>query len=327
MATNWNAKAPWYLIGAYISNRRRHAMKPSHSLSLFQFSFHAMGSPCEIQLYARDKSFAWQIAQQAIADAERLEQRYSRYRPNSVLSAINRVAATGGSIQVDDETVSLLHYADACYQQSDGLFDITSGLLRQAWNFKSDQLPKQHQIEGLLHRIGWHKVRWAAPTITFEPGMELDLGGIVKEYAADRLATLCWNAGAQHGFVNLGGDIRVIGAHPDGSAWRIGIKHPRKEGAEAIHTIELHSGGIASSGDYERCLTVDGVRYGHILNPKTGWPVQHMAAVTVVADLCVLAGSAATIGMLKQQAGPAWLKKLGLSHFWVDTQGTQGGSI
>ena len=302
-------------------------MKPSKPLALFQFPFQAMGSPCELQLYAHDKSLAWQIAQQAITDAERLEQRYSRYRTDSVLSAINKVAAQGGSIQVDDETASLLNYAEACYQQSDGLFDITSGLLRQVWNFKSSQLPEPKQIEQLLHRIGWHKLQWEAPTLTFEAGMELDLGGIVKEYAADRLATLCWNAGAHHGFVNLGGDIRVIGAHPDGSPWRIGIKHPRKEASEAVRTIELHSGGIASSGDYERCLTIEGVRYGHILNPKTGWPVQHMAAVTVVADLCVLAGSAATIGMLKQQAGSAWLETLGLEHFWVNTQGTQGGSL
>ena len=157
----------------------------------FKFAFHAMGSPCEIQLYARDHTSAQGIAQQAIADANRLEQRYSRYRPDSILSAINQVAAQGGSIQVDDETASLLNYAHACYQQSEGLFDITSGLLRQAWNFKANALPEQEHIEQLLQRIGWHKVRWDAPTISFQLGMELDLGGIVKEYAADRLATLC----------------------------------------------------------------------------------------------------------------------------------------
>jgi FAD:protein FMN transferase len=297
------------------------------SLKPFKFAFHAMGSPCEIQLYARDHASAQGIAQQAIADANRLEQRYSRYRPDSILSAINQVAAWGGSIQVDEETTSLLNYAHACYQQSDGLFDITSGLLRQAWNFKANRLPEQGHIEQLLQRIGWHKVRWNAPTISFQPGMELDLGGIVKEYAADRLATLCWNAGAHHGFINLGGDIRVIGAHPDGSPWRIGVKHPRQQNPEAMHTIELLSGGIASSGDYERCLTLNGIRYGHILNPKTGWPVQHMAAVTVVADLCVLAGSAATIGMLKQDTGPAWLAALGLRHLWVDIHGTEGGTL
>jgi thiamine biosynthesis lipoprotein len=296
-------------------------------LKLFQFPFHAMGSPCEIQLYARDHASAQDIAQAAIADANRLEQRYSRYRPNSILSAINKVAAWGGKIQVDAETASLLDYAHTCYQQSDGLFDITSGLLRQAWNFKSTKLPDANHIEPLLQRIGWHKLHWNAPTISFQPGMELDLGGIVKEYAADRLATLCWNAGARHGFINLGGDIRVIGAHPDGSPWRIGVKHPRQQDQAAIHTLELLSGGIASSGDYERCLTLNGIRYGHILNPKTGWPVQHMAAVTVVADLCVLAGSAATIGMLKQAAGPAWLATLGLRHLWVDIHGEKGGSL
>ncbi len=302
-------------------------MNRSHPLSLFQFAFQAMGSPCEIQLYAHSRSAATHIAQIAIADAERLEQRYSRYRPNSLLSAINQVAALGGRIQVDDETASLLNYADACYRQSDGLFDITSGLLRQAWNFKSNQPPEPQQIEALLDRIGWEKVHWDAPSISFRPGMELDLGGIVKEYAADRLATLCWNQGTQHGFVNLGGDIRVIGPHPDGSAWHIGIKHPRTQGTQLLRSVELHSGGIASSGDYERCITHNGLRYGHLLNPQTGWPVQYMAAVTVVADLCVLAGSAATIGMLKQEAGPAWLETLGLGHFWVDTQGELGGSL
>lgn len=285
-----------------------------------------MGSPCEIQLYAREKSQAWGVAQQAIADAQRLEHRYSRYRSDSLLSSINRVAAEGGSVRVDDETASLLHYANTCYQQSDGLFDVTSGLLRQAWDFKSGQLPQQSQIDQLLNRIGWHRVSWQSPTITFEPGMELDLGGIVKEYAADRLATLCWNAGAQHGLVNLGGDIRIIGPHPDGGPWRVGVKHPRTQTSETIHTIELYSGGIASSGDYERCITLDGIHYGHILNPKTGWPVHCMAAVTVVADLCVLAGSAATIGMLKQHQGPDWLEVLGLRHFWVDVHGKLGGS-
>lgn len=301
-------------------------MKQAGKLSLFQFPFLAMGSPCEMQLYAREKSKATHIAEQAIADVERMEQRYSRYRADSLLSAINQVAATGGTIRVDDETVSLLHYADACFQQSDGLFDITSGILRQAWDFNSNRLPDEKHIAQLLDRIGWHKVRRSGSAITFKPGMELDLGGIVKEYAADRLATLCWNAGVHHGFVNLGGDIRIIGPHPDGSAWRIGIRHPREPGAASPCVIELHSGGVASSGDYERCITLDGVRYGHILNPKTGWPVEHMAAVTVIADFCVVAGSASTIGMLKQQQGPAWLDTLGLRYFWMDTEGNTGGS-
>lgn len=302
-------------------------MKDPGALRLFRFPFKAMGSPCEIQVYARDGTAARRIVNLAITDAERLEARYSRYRTDSLLSAINRVAAAGGTIDVDEETASLLNYADTCHRESDGLFDITSGLLRQAWDFKSGKLPEDSRVRRLLDRVGWHKVRWSPPTLRFEPGMELDLGGVVKEYAADHLATLCRNAGARHGLVNLGGDIRVIGPHPDGGPWRIGIQHPRKAGAEALETIALHQGGVASSGDYERCITVDGIRYGHILNPKTGWPVQHMAAVTVVGDFCVVAGSASTIAMLKQKDGPAWLEGLGLRHLWVDVDGNIGGPL
>lgn len=295
-------------------------------LKPFHFSFKAMGSPCEIQLYARDRLSAESIAQFAMDDAFRLEARYSRYRDHSLLAGMNRVAASGGVFTVDEETAGLLNYADVCYQQSDGLFDITSGLLRHAWDFKSGRLPDERQIQPLLDRIGWHKVRWEAPVISFPSGMELDFGGIVKEYAADRLATLCWNAGARHGLVNLGGDIRIIGPRPDGNAWQIGIQHPRKPGTQAIETIALQKGGVASSGDYERCMTIDGVRYGHILNPKTGWPVQHLAAVTVVGDLCVLAGSVSTIAMLKQQDGPSWLESLGLAYYWVDLEGNTGSN-
>jgi thiamine biosynthesis lipoprotein len=295
-------------------------------MQLFKFPFKAMGSPCEIQLFAKSEADAKVVADMAIADVATLEYRYSRYRSDSLLSEINRVALAGGTITVDEETTSLLNYALACYQQSDGLFDITSGVLRKAWKFDKGQLPDQVLIESLLEHVGWHKVRWNPPHLEFPPGMELDFGGIVKEYAVDRVATLCRNAGAHHGIVNLGGDIRIIGPQPDGSPWHIGIQHPRKKNT-AVGTLALQGGGVASSGDYERCITVDGIRYGHVLNPRTGWPVRHMAAVTVIGDFCVVAGSASTIAMLKEKDGPVWLESMGLPHYWVDVQGNTGGSL
>jgi thiamine biosynthesis lipoprotein len=158
-------------------------------------------------------------------------------------------------------------------------------------------------------------------------GMELDFGGIVKEYAADRLATLCADAGCTQGFVNLGGDIRVMGPKPDGSPWQIAIQDPRARDERALLTLPVLRGGIATSGDYARCIEIDGVRYGHVLDPRTGWPVQHLASVTVLADFCVLAGSAATIALLRAAAGPAWLAQLGLPHLWVDTRGHSGGTL
>jgi len=296
------------------------------SLSLYRFPFQAMGSPCEVQLYACDAEEARRFADVAVADVTRLEQRYSRFRDDSLLSTINRVAAAGGTIALDAETASLIDYADTCYRQSDGLFDITSGILRRAWRFREKVLPTSDEIAALLDHIGWDKVRWEPPTLAFQPGMELDLGGVVKEYAADRVAASCFNAGARHGIVNLGGDVRIIGARPDGAPWRIGIQHPRERDA-AIATLTLHSGAVASSGDYERCVVVEGVRYGHVLNPKSGWPVKHLASVTVVGELCVVAGSASTIAMLKEEAGPAWLESMGLPCYWIDVEGRIGGSL
>lgn len=287
-----------------------------------------MGSPCELQLTdatgAADASAA--IAA-VVADVERLEARYSRYRDTSFLAAINRVAAAGGSIEVDPETASLLNYASTCYLESDGMFDVTSGLLRRAWNFAAGVLPDPERVEALLARIGWDKVRWEPPVLTFPvAGMELDLGGVVKEYAADRAAALCRAQGVRGGFVNLGGDLAIIGPRADGGPWTIGLRHPRVH-ERSLQSVHLRAGGLATSGDYERCMVVDGIRYGHLLNPRTGWPVRHLAAVTVAADLCVVAGSASTIAMLKEEDGPAWLARMGLPHLWVSVTGDIGGPL
>jgi thiamine biosynthesis lipoprotein len=286
-----------------------------------------MGSPCELQLFAPGAAAARRVADAAIAEVERLESRYSRFRTESFLCEINRVADAGGSLAVDAETARLLDYADTCFRASGGRFDVTSGILRRAWRFDRAELPDAALVQSLLDRVGWQKVEWAAPRLGFPvAGMELDLGGVVKEYAVDRLAALCREAGAPSGLVNLGGDVGAIGPRPDGAPWRIGIRHPRRPGA-LIETVELHAGALATSGDYERCIEIDGVRYGHILSPRTGWPVRHMASASVVADLCVVAGSAATIAVLEEAGGPAWLAQLGLPHHWVDVHGRAGGSL
>lgn len=297
------------------------------NLHYYRREFRAMGTPCEIQLFAHSEMEASHAADAAIADVQRLEALYSRYKTDSFLSAINRTAAIGGSITVDDETASLLDYAVTCYEQSDGLFDITSGILRQAWKFDQNKLPEQTLIDELLVKIGWHKIVWQKPLLTFTvAGMEIDFGGIVKEYAVDRAASICHNLGMRHGVINLGGDINVIGPRDDGSPWRVGIRHPRNKDA-LLDTLLLYKGALASSGDYERCILIDGVRYGHVLNPKTGWPVKNLAAVSVVGDFCVVAGSASTIAMLKENQGKDWLQDLGLPHLWVDVHGKSGGSI
>jgi thiamine biosynthesis lipoprotein len=298
-----------------------------NNLKYYKREFKAMGTVCDIQLFARNKAKAGNAANAAIADVQRLEALYSRYKPDSFLSKINQFAAVGGRITVDDETACLLDYAVTCYEQSDGLFDITSGILRRAWKFDQGQLPEQSLIDQLLEKVGWHKVLWKRPVLEFTvPGMEIDFGGVVKEYAVDRAAALCFAQGIKQGVINLGGDIKIIGPRADGSPWRVGIRHPRDK-AVLLDTLLLYEGALASSGDYERCITVNGVRYGHVLNPKTGWPVRHLAAVSVVGDFCVVAGSASTIAMLKEDQGAEWLNDLGLPCLWVDVHGEIGGSI
>jgi thiamine biosynthesis lipoprotein len=150
--------------------------------------------------------------------------------------------------------------------------------------------------------------------------MELDFGGLGKEYAADRAVEVCIDLGARHGFIDLGGDIRVIGPQPNGLPWRIGIRHPR-DADQLVAEIELSNGALATSGDYERFMEVDGRRYCHILDPRTGWPAHGLSSVTVIADRCLVAGSLSTSAMLKGKAGAAWLQGLAVRHVVIDKQG------
>jgi thiamine biosynthesis lipoprotein len=290
------------------------------------FTFTAMATDCALVVHGPDEAQAAVAFAAALAEVERIETKYSRYLPGSVTSAINAVAAAGGSIVVDEETAALLDYAAACYARSSGLFDITSGLLRTCWDFASGRLPAPEAVTALLDRVGFDKLDWAPPRIAFpRAGMEIDLGGIGKEYAVDRVVGILRDLGCGNALVNLGGDIGVTGPREDGRAWPIALRHPRAEDASAA--AALGCGALATSGDYARCIEISGVRYGHILDPRTGWPVHGLASVTVVADTCMVAGSLATIAMLKGEAGPEWLRSLGVPHLWVGADGRHGSTL
>ncbi len=278
-----------------------------------------MGSPCELRLYAENKNSADQISDDTIVEIHRLEQKYSRYRDDSVTTKINNSAGDKYGIEVDTETALLLNYAQVGYEQSEGLFDISSGILRKAWDFRSNKIPAQKEIDDLLPLIGWNKLVWSSSLLCLpEQGMEIDFGGYVKEYAADVAANYCRQAGVVGGLVNLGGDICVIGPHPNGTPWKVGVRHPRHP-STPMSFVMLSKGGLASSGDYERFMIVDGIRYAHILNPKTGWPVNSLASTSVYAEQCVVAGTSSTIAMLKgEQFGVTWLEELGLPYLCMN---------
>lgn len=287
-----------------------------------------MGCPCGLQVYAPDESVAENVFKAVFAEVSRLDRYYTNYSPSSFTADINRSAGDKAGIEVDPETATLLDYAQQCTIMSDGLFDITAGTLRRAWVFEGGaSLPSQESLDELLKIVGWEKVKWKKPRLTLpKKGMMIDFGGIVKEYAADAAEKICRSMGINHGLIDMGGDIKIIGPHIDGRPWCVGINHPRKVGKEIAMT-QLGVGAVATSGDAERSIIIDGKRYSHILNPKTGWPVEGMSSVTVVADHCLIAGSLTTIAFLKGEAkGLDWLDSFNLPFLCVDLSGTPIGS-
>ena len=285
-----------------------------------------MGSFCEIQLFAQSRIDAKKIVSQLTEEVARLEKKYSRFRGDSFLTEINRSAGLKRGIEIDNETQSLLDHAKNCYETSDGLFDVTAAALSQIWDFKNAQIPTQAQIDAAQTTLGFHKISWADSRLRLPPDMQIDFGGIVKEYAADSVARLARNLGVNHGLVNLGGDFSVIGAQPDNRPWSTGIIAPDRE-QDIMAKIDLSQGGLASSGDYERFFMHEGKRYSHILNPITGWPCAGLRAVSVAANLCTVAGSVATMAMLKDESvAKRWLLDSGLPHVYMDSRETVGGT-
>ena len=182
-------------------------------------------------------------------------------------------------------------------------------------------MPQQSELDACLEKTGWDKVQYSGTQVYLpQEGMELDFGGVVKEYAADAAATIAGKAGIRHGLVNLGGDIRIVGPQPDGRAWTVGIVHPLKKDS-AIATVPLMEGALTTSGGYERFVEIDGKRYSHLINPRTGWPVEGLLSVSVTARQAVVAGSIASIALLqKPDAGLRWLERCGVPYLAVDTQ-------
>jgi thiamine biosynthesis lipoprotein len=283
--------------------------------------FQAMASPCELLVAGDDAELAARLTRIVHDEARRIEQKFSRYRNDNIVAKIN--SANGAPVVIDAEVNRLLDYADTCWQLSSGSFDITSGVLRKAWTFDgSDRLPAQAQIDALLPRVGWEKVRRDGDTVLLPAGMELDFGGIGKEYAVDR-ALLLASAGCHTALlVNFGGDLASNGVAPPGFsgcgddawAWSVGVESP--DGGVA-RVLKVKGGAMATSGDARRFLRKGGVRYGHILDPRSGWPVENAPrSVTVVASTCIEAGTLSTLAILRGRDAGNFLAAQGVQH-WI----------
>ncbi len=288
---------------------------------IWKGAFDAMANPCEVLMDGCDQSHAWKWLKIVAHEAWRIEKKYSRYRADSVLSRINR--SQGQTTNIDEETARLLAACDLMYQISDGRFDPTSGALARVWHFGSGQaarnrLPRKRDVEKILPFVGWDKVSWSQTSVCLPPGVELDFGGIGKEYAVDRAGRLISLVGAENVLINFGGDILALGPATDGSPWKIGLEAVDRDSAVAGGKVVLLSqGGLATSGNVRRFIEYDGKRFGHILNPLTGWPVRGAPrSVTVAASTCSEAGMLSTLAMLNGKDAETCLAGQ-CEQFWV----------
>ena len=259
------------------------------------------------------------IARAVEDEARRIELKFSRYRESSVISEINRNAGRT-PVAVDEETDMLVESALDLAALTGGRFDPTVGALRRAWDFKSGRVPSQDEVSALLPLVNSAAVSRRDRTVFLRcAGMEIDLGGVGKEYAVDRAAELLRAEGIRAAIVNFAGDIRTIGSRGDGRPWKVGVLDPRDRGRCRFAVRTLADAGVATSGDYERGFTKDGVRYHHILDARTGWPARGVASATVIAASAFRAGQFATAAFLfGAEAGLALLE---------ETPGVEGALI
>lgn len=225
------------------------------------------------------------VLDEAVRMCDRFEQLFSRTIPTSDISRVN--AAGGAPVAVDYRTVDLVRRALVYCEESDGLFDITIGSVSELWDFTKGVVPAKEQIEAALPHVGWERVRVEDETITLEdPLARLDLGGIAKGYIADQLIERFERRGVTSAFVNLGGNVKVLGTKADGTPWHVGVRDPEDEtGTKVVARVATTGGSLVTSGLYERSFEQAGKRYWHILDPRTGYPVQtSLASASIFSE-------------------------------------------
>jgi thiamine biosynthesis lipoprotein len=282
--------------------------------SHFRGRFVAMANPCEVLCETQDEALAREISEIAAREALRIEHKFSRYRSDGVVHSIN--TAKGSATELDPESAQLLEFAATLWQVTQGAFDITSGVLRHAWRFNDEKrVPMQADIDELMKRVGWQQVTWKKPLLTMPEGMEIDFGGIGKEYAVDRVVAQLGAHANIPMLVNFGGDLRTVGPVPVNGSWQVGIESIAAQG-QVDTRIQLSTGALATSGDTRRFIEIDGRRYGHIIDARTGWPALGAPrSVTVAADTCSQAGTFSTLAMLQGENAERFLEAEGL-RYW-----------
>lgn len=285
-----------------------------------------MGSRFEITLVTAEPDAGRAAMVAAWAEIDRLEAMISSWKPDSETSQINREAGIQ-PVAVSAELFNLVRRALKVSTLTGGAFDISFGGVGRLWDFRADppRLPDKDVIRAALHLIDYQKIKLDPERSTIflqGKGMAIGFGAIGKGYAANRALHVLRELGMRDGLVNAGGDLVATGRQEDGEPWSIGIADPR-EREHIFAYLALSEQAVVTSGDYERFIIIDGKRYSHIINPKTGYPVENPRSVTIICPDAELADALATaVSVMGPKKGMALVNRLkGVECLMVDTAG------
>ena len=285
-----------------------------------------MGTVVQITVSHTSESEARLAINEAMSELQRSDDLMSHYKPESLVSKVNRYGASG-KVQVGEGFFELLREAVSISRASNGAFDATILPISDLWGFdKGGIVPRNELIANKLAFVGYEGIDLDQSTFSvglISSGMSLDLGAIAKGWAVDRAMEKIMSHGIRNAIIDAGGDLRLIGGRPGKGFWRIGVQHPREPGG-LLATFDLRDTAIVTSGDYERFFIADGVRYHHILDPATGQPARGCQSVTVLAATAAEADACATAAfVLGPEKGLAFLRsRPGVRGFIVGADGT-----
>ncbi len=281
---------------------------------------HCFGSSCQLTVSATPGEAA-RLFDLALTELSRIEAKFSVYDAGSVISRVNQAAGTGSSTELDSEARSLFDLVAALWKESNHLFDPTTRLLQDCYDDNGRLKATEQQIKAMVSLVGWNKLQLDSNGAYLpEKGMLIDLNSCIRPYALDTVRKRLVKEGVEHALLELDHDAVTVGKQADGANWLLGLRHPHGR-RTAINRVKLNNRGFAMRGDFERRITFDGESFGRGLSPVDGFPVPGMLSVSVIADTCLNACSAASIARLKtEQAAVNWLDRLGLPWMAIDRQ-------
>lgn len=278
-----------------------------------------------ITVVSRSEDQAQKAINASFDELDRLAALLNFYSDTSEISMINRQAGEK-PVKVSRDTLDIIEKAVYVSEMTDGAFDITVGPLVKLWDIQKKIIPDKESIKEKLKLVGYKNIvidKTASTVFIKQKGAQIDLGGIIKGYAVDKVVAVLHKNGITSGVVAVGGEIRLLGMKPDGTSWEVGVQNPRPKDSDdqVFATLQLSNKALSTSGDYIRYFEKNGVRYHHLLDPKTGYPSPQCGSATIIADDNTTTDGFSKLFILGPEKGLAVAKKLGFDVLFIDCKG------